>query len=49
MKRIKSLAPRIAPGTSIKVKLNSRTIIFVRTQEALAMWLEKYPGAQVIV
>ena len=48
MKRLKSLAPRIAPGTSIKVRLNSRTIIYVRTQQALAMWMEKYPGAQVI-
>lgn len=48
MKRRKTAAPAIAPGSRIKVRLNSRTIIYVRSQEALAMWLGKYPGAQVI-
>lgn len=48
MKRQKSMPPPIAPGSRIKIRLNYRTIITVRTMEAVQMWLEKYPGAQVI-
>jgi hypothetical protein len=48
MKRKQSLPPAIAPGTRIKIRLNYRTTIIVRTQQALQMWLEKYPGAQIV-
>ncbi|TND08419.1 MAG: hypothetical protein FD123_2215 [Bacteroidetes bacterium] len=39
---------KIASGTRIKLQLDSRTIIYVRSQAAMDMWMEKYPGAKVI-
>lgn len=33
---------------SIKVQLDSRTIIFVRNKIALKSWLSRYPKAKVI-
>ena len=32
----------------IKVQLDARTIIFLRSKNALKMWLLKYPGAKVL-
>lgn len=47
MKRAKNKA-KIATGARIKLQVDYRTIITVRTQEALDMWMEKYPLAKVI-
>ena len=35
-------------GERIKVQLDAKTILFVRSKQALKMWLSKYPGAKVI-
>jgi hypothetical protein len=48
MKRQQSLPPQVQPGNRIKLRLNQRTIIVVRTQEALQMWMQKFPTAQII-
>lgn len=47
MKRAKNKA-KIATGARIKLQVDYRTIITVRTQEALDMWMEKYPSAKII-
>lgn len=39
---IKSLTP---PAKIIKLRIDSRTIISVKSKEALRMWKEKYPNA----
>ena len=33
---------------SIKVQLDSRTIIFVRSKGALKSWMSRYPKAKII-
>jgi hypothetical protein len=48
MKRELMSHPPVKNGDRIKLRLNYRTIIIVRTQEALKMWLQKFPGAQII-
>jgi len=35
-------------GKRIKVQLDAKTILFVRSKQALKMWLTKYPGAKVV-
>ncbi|MEW6469845.1 MAG: hypothetical protein AB1458_13035 [Bacteroidota bacterium] len=35
-------------GERIKVRLDSKTIIILRSKQALKMWLSKYPDAKVI-
>ena len=35
-------------GDLIKVQLDARTIIFVRSKQALKMWLSKYPAAKIM-
>lgn len=47
MKRAKSKA-KIPTGARIKLQVDYRTIIVVRTQEALDMWMGKYPAAKII-
>jgi len=47
MKR-KETKAKIAPGSRVKLQLDYRTIIYVRNQEALDMWMEKYPGARIL-
>jgi hypothetical protein len=32
----------------IKLRVDSRTVILVRTESAMKMWLQKYPKAEVI-
>lgn len=35
-------------GQKIKLKIDSRTIVIVKTKEALKMWMNRHPSAQVI-
>lgn len=37
-----------AIGERIKVRLDEKTILFLRSKQALKMWLSKYPGAKVV-
>lgn len=39
---------KIAPGSRIKLQLDYRTIIYVSNQQALEMWMGKYPGAKIL-
>jgi hypothetical protein len=48
MKRKLAQRPPVNPGEKIKMRLNSRTIIIVRSMDAVKMWLSRYPGAQII-
>ncbi|HEU4716611.1 MAG TPA: hypothetical protein VFU15_02210 [Bacteroidia bacterium] len=48
MKRQKSLKPAVKAGDRIKLRIDYRTVIVVRSQEALAMWMSKFPAAQII-
>jgi hypothetical protein len=35
-------------GEQIKLQLDYRTTIIVRSKEAVALWMSKYPNAKVI-
>jgi hypothetical protein len=35
-------------GEQIKLQLDYRTMIYVRSKESLKMWMSKYPNARVI-
>lgn len=35
-------------GQTMKLRVDSKTIIVVRSQKAVDMWLERYPQAQLI-
>lgn len=35
-------------GPKFKLILDARTIIYVKTKEALTSWVEKFPKAQVV-
>jgi hypothetical protein len=35
-------------GETIKLRVDNKTTIVVRTQKALEMWMERYPQAQVV-
>ncbi|HEV7232199.1 MAG TPA: hypothetical protein VGO45_12760 [Bacteroidia bacterium] len=35
-------------GEQIKLQLDYRTMIVLRSKDALAMWMSKYPDAKVI-
>jgi hypothetical protein len=48
MKRNKTVKSAIDTSSRIKLRIDSRTIIVVKNQEALDMWRGKYPGAQII-
>ena len=44
----KSVKKIIKKTKDFKVRLDRRTIITVRTKEALKYWLSEYPDAQVL-
>jgi hypothetical protein len=44
----KSVKNIIKKAKFFKVKLDEKTIITVRTKEALRYWLSEYPSAKVI-
>lgn len=49
MKRTKSTKPAaVAEGRRIKLKIDSRTVIVVRSQAAVEMWLKRFPAAQIV-
>lgn len=35
-------------AAKVKLKLDSRTVIYVKTMQALENWLARYPNAQVV-
>jgi frataxin-like iron-binding protein CyaY len=35
-------------GQTMKLRVDNKTTIVVRTQKALEMWMERYPQAQVV-
>ena len=44
----KSVKKIVEKTKDFKVKVDHRTIITVRTKEALRYWLSEYPNAQII-
>jgi hypothetical protein len=48
MRPKKNFAPPIISENRIKLRIDHKTIITVRTKAALNMWMEKYPEATVI-
>jgi hypothetical protein len=48
MRNKKTFAPPTISEHRIKLRIDHKTIITVRTKEAMQMWMEKYPDAQVI-
>jgi hypothetical protein len=44
----KSVKKIIEKTKMFKVKIDHRTIITVRTKEALRYWLTEYPNAQIL-
>ncbi len=43
----KKITKKDPEGNPIKIKIDHRTFITVRTEAALKMWLERYPNAKV--
>ncbi|MCU0435143.1 MAG: hypothetical protein MUC87_16925 [Bacteroidia bacterium] len=48
MKRTKSNKAAAADEFRVKLRVDSKTLIVVRNQTALDMWLTRYPAAQVV-
>lgn len=48
MKRQKSMPPAVANGSRIKLRINYRTTIIVRSMQAVQMWLTKFPDAKIV-
>ncbi len=50
--RSRSKAKLVAPPTTgadiIKLQVDYRTVIMVKSQKALEMWMGKYPNAKVV-
>tara|TARA_B100000809_G_scaffold266858_1_gene332271 strand:- start:701 stop:844 length:144 start_codon:yes stop_codon:yes gene_type:complete len=46
---MKKLVKKVVKKTKdFKVKIDHRTIVTVRTKEALKYWLTEYPNAQIL-
>ena len=45
----KSVKKIIEKTKDFKVKIDHRTVITVRTKEALKYWITEYPNAQILV
>ncbi|MDQ3110087.1 MAG: hypothetical protein M3R17_09345 [Bacteroidota bacterium] len=48
MRAKKIFAPPVMSENRIKLRIDHKTVITVRSKHAMEMWLEKYPGAVVI-
>ncbi|MFN8712190.1 MAG: hypothetical protein ACK5Z2_05000 [Bacteroidota bacterium] len=48
MKRSKTTKELPEAGERIKLKVDSRTVIVVRSHSAMEMWMKRYPGAQIV-
>ena len=48
MRNKKISAPPVASENRIKLRIDHKTVITVRSKHAMQMWLGKYPGATVI-
>jgi hypothetical protein len=48
MRNKKNFAPPVISENRIKLRIDHKTVITVRSKHAMAMWMEKYPGATVI-
>jgi hypothetical protein len=44
----KPAMPKVFEGQTMKLRVDSKTIIVVRSQKAVDMWMERYPQAQLI-
>lgn len=42
------LTPPVRKGKTIKVRLDARTIIQLKSEKALAFWKKRYPKAEII-
>ena len=47
MKKIKKIQKEFA-GETIKVQLDHRTIIYVKSKASLQNWLSRYPNAKIV-
>jgi hypothetical protein len=45
----KSVKKIIEKTKNFRIKIDHRTVITVRTKEALRYWLTEYPNAQILV
>lgn len=48
MRTKKNIAAPVMSENRIKLRIDHKTIITVRSKHAMEMWLEKYPDATVI-
>jgi hypothetical protein len=48
MRTKKTFAPPILSENRIKLRIDHKTVITVKTKAALEMWMEKYPDATII-
>ena len=44
----KPVAPKTTGADIIKLQVDYRTVIMVKSQKALEMWMGKYPNAKVV-
>jgi hypothetical protein len=44
----KPVAPKTTGADIIKLQVDYRTVIMVKSQKALEMWMVKYPNAKVV-
>jgi hypothetical protein len=44
----KPVMQKVFEGQTMKLRVDSKTIIVVRSQKAVDMWMERYPQAQLI-
>jgi hypothetical protein len=48
MKKKEKAPGKVIAADSIKVQLDYRTIIFLKSKNALKFWLNRYPNARII-
>lgn len=47
-RKTKPVAPQTTGADIIKLQVDYRTVIMVKSQKALEMWMVKYPNAKVV-
>jgi hypothetical protein len=47
-RKAKPVAPKTSGADIIKLQVDYRTVIMVKSQKALEMWMVKYPNAKVV-
>lgn len=48
IRKPKPVAPKTNGADIIKLQVDYRTVIMVKSKKALEMWMEKYPNAKVV-